>query len=127
MAEWSKMCRKRIDEGINENLEAMIKVDPQCYTARICRGIILWIREDFEHALAELEQAIPLVQEPWGAYFWKGMVNASFKRNEDAVTALEKALEVDLPPVLLAPLRWLEQDRQDFYERYVVQLLARYD
>jgi hypothetical protein len=40
---------------------------------------------------------------------------------------VEKALENNLPPVLLAPLRWFEQDKPDFYQKYVVPLLARYE
>ena len=39
---------------------------------------------------------------------------------------VELALEVDMPPVLLAPLRGLEQDRPDLYKHFVVPLLARY-
>ena len=41
--------------------------------------------------------------------------------------AVEKALEVELPPVLLTPLRWFEEDRPDFYQKHVVPLMARYD
>ena len=37
------------------------------------------------------------------------------------------ALTNELPPILLSPLRWLEQDRPDFYAEYVVPLLARFD
>jgi len=81
--------------------------------------------ESFEQSLMELEQAIALEPEEWDAYFWKGMVCAILRRDEDAKTAVEKSLEVDMPPVLLAPLRWFEQDRPDFYEQYVVPLLAR--
>jgi hypothetical protein len=34
-------------------------------------------------------------------------------------------LELDLPPLLLSPLRWIEQDRPDFYRKYTAPLLAR--
>lgn len=54
------------------------------------------------------------------------MVCAALRRDEDAKAAVEKSLEVDMPPVLLAPLRWFEQDRPDYYEHYVVPLLERY-
>lgn len=49
---------------------------------------------------------------------------------QDAVQAVmdavEKALEVGLPPVLLTPLYWLEKDFPDFYEKHAAPLLARY-
>ena len=54
------------------------------------------------------------------------MVCASLRRDEDAKITVELSLEVDMPPVLLAPLRWFEQDRPDFYEQFVAPLLARY-
>jgi len=32
--------------------------------------------------------------------------------------AVEKAIEVGLPPVLLTPLHWLDKDLPDFYEQH---------
>ena len=54
------------------------------------------------------------------AYFYRG-------RNHVAIEAVEKALEVGLPPILLTPLHWLEKDLPDFYEQHAAPLLARYD
>jgi hypothetical protein len=34
---------------------------------------------------------------------------------------------LELPPLLLAPLRWFEQEKPEFYEKYVVPLLAKYE
>ncbi len=64
----------------------------------------------------------------WDAYFRKGMLCAYFYRGRDllAMAAVEKALEVGLPLVLLTPLYWLEKDLPEFYERHVASLLARY-
>ncbi len=87
----------------------------------------MWLQRNFEEALQELEQAIQMAPEEWDAYFWKGMAYASLGRDEEATTAIEKALELDLPPILLTPLRLFEQDRPDFYQKYVVPLLARFD
>ena len=55
------------------------------------------------------------------------MIYASLKRDGQAIAAIQKSLESGLSPVLLAPLRWFEQDRPEFYEQYVVPLLVRYD
>jgi hypothetical protein len=54
------------------------------------------------------------------AYFYPG-------RNLATTEALEKALEVDLPPVLLTPLYWLEKDEPGFFKKYAAPLLARYE
>src|SRR5690242_4757940 len=117
------MCDGRLDSGIAQRLERIAAVDPQKYVAYVCRGVAWYLLKSFEQSLAELEQAIALEPEEWDAYFWKGMVYAALKCDKDAKSAVEKSLEVDLPPVLLAPLRWFEQDRPDFYEQYVVPLL----
>ena len=74
-----------------------------------------------------MELAISLDEEEWDAYFWQGMVCASLGQDEEAIVAIEKSLELGLPPVLLAPLRWFEQDKPEFYEKYARSLLARYD
>jgi hypothetical protein len=55
------------------------------------------------------------------------MVLAYLGQDDDAIAALEKALELNLPPLLLSPLRWLEQDRPDFYRKYAAPLLARFE
>jgi hypothetical protein len=47
--------------------------------------------------------------------------------DEEAIAAIERSLELELPPILLTPLRWFEQDKPDFYQKYVVPLMARYD
>jgi tetratricopeptide (TPR) repeat protein len=77
--------------------------------------------------LAEIEAAISLEPREWDAYFWKGMICAYLGRNSAAIEAIEKALELDLPPVLLTPLYWLQRDRPDFFREYAEPLLKRYD
>ena len=74
-----------------------------------------------------LEQPIQMTPEDWDAYFWKGMTCASMGQDEEAIVAIERSLTLDMPPILLSPLRWFERDRSDFYQRYVVLLMARYD
>ena len=87
----------------------------------------MWLRGNCEEALGGLEHAFQRMHDEWGPYFWKGMVCASLGRDEEAMAAIEKALEVELPPVLLTPLRWFEEDRPDFYQKHVVPLMARYN
>ena len=55
------------------------------------------------------------------------MACATLGRNKEAIAAIEKALELGLPPVLLAPLCWFEQERPKFFEKYANPLLARFE
>ncbi len=136
MTEWSGMCQERHDTIPPERLEAIAAIDPRHATAHVCQGVAWWLRGHLEEAMAELEQATlldpnqwdpdPYFQQ-WDPYFWKGMICASLRRDEEAIAAIEKSLELGLPPVLLAPLRWLEPERPDFYEKFVIPLLARYE
>jgi hypothetical protein len=89
--------------------------------------LILWLRGHFDESLILLDQAILLRPATWDLYFWKGMVYASLMQDEAATAAVEQSLELKLPPILLTPLRWFEQDRPDFYQKYVVPLMVRYD
>ena len=124
MAQWCGICLERDVSRTTESLEKIAAIDPQNYIAYVCRGVAWYLQKSFEQSLKELEQAILLEPEKWDAFFWKGMVCAALRRDEDAKAAVEKSLEVNMPPVLLAPLRWFERDRPDFYEINVVPLLA---
>ena len=127
MAQWTAMSEDKPDPGVVAQVEAIPAIDPQLYIAYVCRGTAQYLRKRFEEALAELEQAILLKPERWNAYFWKGMTCASLEWDKEAIETIEKALELDLPPILLTPLHWFEQDRPEFYELYVVPLLVHYD
>jgi tetratricopeptide (TPR) repeat protein len=130
MVEWVSMCQRGVSSHTPERLEELIADAPYPtrYYPRVCRGVVLLLHKRYEEALAELEQAIPLSwsREPWDAYFWKGMACVFLDREEEAMETIEKALGEGMPPVLLAPLRRFEQERPDFYEKYVVSLLAKH-
>jgi tetratricopeptide (TPR) repeat protein len=129
MAEWTGMCQDNPDPGMAERLEMIAATDPEAYAAFVCRSVAMWLRKYYKEALIELEQAIQVGPEEWkwDSYFWKGMTYASLGLEEEARISIEKALELELPPILLTPLRWFQQDRPDFYQQYVVPLMARYD
>ena len=110
-----------------ERLEKVATTAPEHYAAYVCRGVARWLRGQSEESLFELEQAMAILPKGEDAYFWKGIVCASLGRGEEAIAAIEKALELELLPVFLAPLRWFEQDRPEFYEQYAAPLLARYN
>jgi tetratricopeptide (TPR) repeat protein len=127
LIEWIGMCIQRVDSEITERLEALSDLNPQHYVAYICQSVALWIHKNFDQALAELGQAIPIDTESWNIEFWKGVFCAYVGRDEEAISSIQKALLDNLPPILLTPLRWIEEDRPDFYGNYVVPLLARYE
>jgi tetratricopeptide (TPR) repeat protein len=127
MTEWTGLCQEAVDQSVSERLEAIAAVKPQSYSAHVCQGIALLLRRHFREALAELEQALLQKRnDDWEAHFWKGMTYAFLEQDEEAITAVEKALTLELPPILLTPLRWFEQERRDFYVRYLVPLLTKY-
>jgi tetratricopeptide (TPR) repeat protein len=127
MVAWTGMGPERPGDGIIERLEATASVDPENRWALVCRGVALWLNRNFEETLTLLDQAITLKPEASDPYFWKGMANASLARDSTAIAAIEQSLELELPPILLTPLRWFEQERPDFYQKYVMPLMARYD
>jgi tetratricopeptide (TPR) repeat protein len=125
MTEWANMCQEKPGLETAERLEAIAAVDPDNYVAYVCRGVALLIRTSFEEAASELNRAIPLDPDSQDIFFWKGMVHAYLGQDDEAIAAIEKSLELDLPPILLSPLRWIEQDRSAFYQKYAAPLLAR--
>jgi tetratricopeptide (TPR) repeat protein len=127
MTIWSGMCNEIPDLEVIERLEIIATTDPENPVAFVCRGVVKWLRRNFEEALQELEQAIQMAPEEWDAHFWKGMAYASLGREEEAIAAVEQSLDLELPSILLTPLRWFKQDKLDFYQKYVVPLMARYD
>jgi tetratricopeptide (TPR) repeat protein len=129
MIEWTRMCQESPDESMPQRLEEIAAFDPKHYAAYFCRGVSLWLLGQYEEALALLEQAkhVGPADRKWELYFWKGMTYASLGREEDAIAVIERSLALELPPVLLTPLRWFEQDRPKFYQQYVVPLMSRFD
>jgi Flp pilus assembly protein TadD len=129
IAIWCEMCQKGPDPQMAERLEAIAATDSgdYHYEAGICRGIAKWLRGQSEESLSELEQVTTTEPDRCNVYFWEGMIYASLGRDEEALAAIEKSLELDLLPILLTPLRWFEQRRPEFYEKYAGPLLARYD
>ena len=109
MAIWSGMCYERPGLEVIERLETIAATDPENPVAFVCRGVAMWLLRNFEEALPVLEQPIQMAPEDWDAYFWKGMTCASMGQDEEAIAAIERSLTLDMPPILLTPLRWFER------------------
>lgn len=79
-----------------------------------------------ETVVQELGCISCLAPDEWDPHFWTGVVAALQGELQAAQQAIEKALEVGLPPLLLAPLYWLKLTRADFFEQYACGLLQRF-
>ena len=123
MAAWCEMCQKAPDAEIAQRLESIAAAQPELVLAYVCRAIAQWLQGHGEEARTELEEDIESQPDSYYAYFWKGVVCASLEQ-EEAQEMIEKALEREMPPVLLLPLRWLEQESAEYYKKYVAPLLA---
>ncbi len=127
MAAWCSMCQEFDRTAMIGRLEIVSAAAPEHYLALVSKSVIFYLRKSYRKALAELEQAIPLEPDEWDACFWKGMACAALQHDTGAVAALDQALTNGLPPVLLAPLHWLEQSRPDFYRKHAIPMLVHND
>lgn len=129
LLEWSSLSQSETDAEMPARLDALAAIDPRQYTAYICRGIALILRDRYEEAIAELDQALLLDPEASEALFWKSLACAFLGRDQEAATALEQAkrAEVPLPESLFAPLGWLEQKNPNFYRAHVRDYNLRYN
>ena len=117
------MCQERPGREEIERLEAIATVNQQHYTAYVCRGVALCIKGSYGESVVELEQALLLDPGAGSALFWNAMALALLKQDERAITMIRKVLELELPPVLLSPLQWLEESRPDLYQDHIKVLL----
>ena len=130
LLEWMDLCQEESlpdRSDLPARLEAKALLDRQQLAALLGQGIALILRGRFEEAEAFLTQALQQHPGMAEASFWKSLACALLERDEDARASLEQVLtaELPLPAVLLAPLRWLEQKRPDFYRKYAEPVLAR--
>jgi tetratricopeptide (TPR) repeat protein len=90
-----------------------------------CRGIARILHQQFEEALAALEQVLQLRPQQGEASFWKGLACVFLKQDAEALVALEHArsAEVPLPAILFTPLRRVAPVRPDFYQKQLLPLL----
>jgi tetratricopeptide (TPR) repeat protein len=135
---WSTMCQAAPDLYIISHLEAIAAEDH--YTGYICRGVIFFLQKEFRQALRALQHATTLHFEidwypdlwadfwrEWDAHFWLAMVYLALDQEEEAHMAIEQALVLEMPPILLKPLCWFEQEKPKLYEQFVKPLLASYE
>jgi tetratricopeptide (TPR) repeat protein len=125
LLEWIALSQSERDAEMPARLERLASVDPQQHATSVCRGMALILRDRYEEAIAELDQALLLTPGAGDALFWKCLACAFLGRDQEAAVALKQAKSagVPLPEVLFTPLRWLEQKNPEFYRMHVVPLI----
>ncbi len=126
MVIYSSLGKQRPGLEIIEALEKVIGIAPQSGTAQICQGVALGLRSSYNNSIAQLERLLQFVRSVEDAYFWKGLFHAYLGQEAEATQAIMQALEAGLPPVLLTPLCWLEQERPEMYQAVAVPFLVQY-
>jgi tetratricopeptide (TPR) repeat protein len=157
VAAWARMCQHFPDVQTREQLKALATggnytplptftsspIQPpnssRPYIAHVCRGVTFWLNNELERALAELRYASSLSYEQdwpflareywqeWDAHFWLGMTYLALDQEEKARIAIEQALALQMPPILLKPLSWFEREQPKLYEQFVKPLLESYE
>jgi tetratricopeptide (TPR) repeat protein len=125
-ASWAQFGRESLSVAQAVELERISTLDPTHYTSHCCLAVLAYQHEDSQAALLHLEEAVTLASEQWDPHFWIGLVAAMTGETEVARQAIDHALELGLPPLLLAPLSWLKGARTDFFEQYAQELLQRF-
>lgn len=127
MAVYAGLNRQHPGIEVAERLETIATVDPEHYAAHICRGVALGLRGKLHEGLAELEQALQLNPKDATALFWRGMIYAYLGQDAPAIQTIAQALDAKLPPILLTPLYWLEQEQPEMYQIVAAPFLTQYD
>ncbi len=133
MVIYSDLGKQRPSSEIIEALESatgldkIVAIEPRSGAVRFCQGVTLGFGNNYRDGIEELEQSIQLGKFVQDAYFWKGLFCAYLGQEAEATQAIVQALEAGLPPVLLTPLYWLEQERPEMYQTVAVPLLVHYD
>ncbi len=136
--EWSLMCQTPPRSYTLHRLEAIAGGDH--YTACVSQGVIFFHQRKLQQALTTLHHATALHYDQywyqdfwadywreWDAPFWLAMTYLALDQEEEARLAIEQALAFEMPPILLKPLTWFEQEKPKLYEQLVKPLFATYE
>ncbi len=115
MVEWINLCLNRPAPALEDRLLELAVSDEDTYVAKVCHGVACFLQHKYDEANTWFEQAYPIEPDEWDAWFWQGLNLAYQEKPVEAAQMLEKALEKKLPVGLLAPLKWLEQDKPELY------------
>lgn len=125
---WVQFRKDGLSGGHVLALEQVASLDPEDYISFVARAVIALHHHDSRLALEYLEQAAHIEPEQWDPPFWQAMAWAMHDEPEKAQRALETALEMGLPPLLLTPLYWLQVgEHYHFFDVYARSLLLQFE
>lgn len=84
-----------VDEKLLTRLQELVPLPSAAKTlVAMAHGRAHWRAEQFELALVEFSKAIALSDEPSTAYLWRGLTNQKFQRAEDALSDIDRAVQL---------------------------------
>jgi Flp pilus assembly protein TadD len=95
----------RADLGLSDIKRAQ-ELDPLAGVIAANRGMVHAARGEYDQAIEVLTTTINLNPSWWGTHNWLGIVYVGAGRNQDAVTTLEKAVELNRSHYTLANLAY---------------------
>ncbi len=123
---WAYFGKEFLTDIDVRDLERIARIDPGHYTSALCLAVSALQGSDMPGALYHLERAVQLEKDEWDPHFWTGFLSAMQGETEIARQAIETALDMGLPPLLLTPLYWLQSLRPEFFEQYAEKLLQQF-
>jgi tetratricopeptide (TPR) repeat protein len=110
MLVWLAWGEKRPTARMLRAWEELVEMYFTDWYADLLSLLLKLVRGPDEEVLDKFDQLIGVEPRRFEAPFWKGMTCAILGKGAEGVHLWDRALQLGMPPRLLAPLRWLEQD-----------------
>ncbi len=123
---WAHFGKEPLSDEDGRDLQRIARLEPDHYTSALCLGVHSLQRTDVSASLSFFERALTLAPEECGPHFWIGVAAALQGELGIAQHAIEVAIDMGLPPLLLTPLYWLRSTQGDFFEQTARALLQRF-
>lgn len=122
---WSRFGKHPIGSEEAERLLQIASLPPaeHHYVSFVCHAVVALQQGDVPTALTHLERASTMFTDQWDTPFWTGMALAMQGKAEEAREAIDRAIYLGMPPVLLTPLYWLKEQQPKLFESLVRVLL----
>lgn len=116
-----KLCFEPPNSNLAQYLGKTIASNPSEEYQILCNAFMLWLNGQTERSVELLDSILNPGIGQDEAFFLKGFILAYGFRDEEALIAFSKVIENEHLLISLAPLRWLEKDRPEFYAKYLQQ------
>lgn len=129
---WSTSSNAEVNRLMSEGVDAMatqdyraaltdftriVEIAPDFAEGWNKRATVLWLVDDYEGSIADVDRTLALEPRHFGALAGLGHIYAALDRDEEALVAYEKALAVN--PHMPGIIASIEQLRQRLKERQI--------